>query len=134
MAALALPGVIDGEQSQHVANSLKGFQESRDLPVTGEFDKATTRAPARWGNIPATRIVTVPQSWSETEFAPVPEGAAQQAKMTRLGYESMAEKLAERFHTTPAVLARLNPGSRPAGSDHQADATPAASANDAAQA
>lgn len=127
------PGVIDGKQNQHVTNALKGFQESRDLPVTGEFDEATMQALARWGNIPATRIVTIPQSWSETEFAPVPDGAAQQAKMARLGYESMAEKLAERFHTTPAVLARLNPGGRPAGSDRQADATPAALADGADQ-
>lgn len=109
------PGIIDGNRSASLVNALKGFQESRDLPVTGELDPATREALAQWNNIPATRIVTVPESWGQTQFTAVPEGMAEQAQMTRLGYESMAEKLAERFHTTPAVLAQLNPGGRPAG-------------------
>jgi lipoprotein-anchoring transpeptidase ErfK/SrfK len=125
------PGVIDGKQGVSLTNALMGFQESRDLPVTGELDEATRQALARWSEIPATRVVTIPQSWGDTEFANVPEGAEQQAKLTRLGYENMAEKLAERFHTTPEVLAQLNPGNRPAGStsvsDGEAKATSAAS-------
>lgn len=109
------PGIIDGNRGASLVNALKGFQESRDLPVTGELDPATREALAQWNNIPATRIITVPESWGQTPFTAVPEGMAEQAQMTRLGYESMAEKLAERFHTTPAVLAQLNPGGRPAG-------------------
>jgi lipoprotein-anchoring transpeptidase ErfK/SrfK len=35
--------------------------------------------------------------------------------MERLGYESLGEKLAERFHTTVEVLEELNPAGRPAG-------------------
>lgn len=109
------PGVIDGKQGLSFANALKGFQESRDLPVTGEFDEATRKALAEWNNIPATRVVTIPSSWGEEKFVPVPDGPEAQAKMSQLGYENMAEKLAERFHTTPAVLAQLNPGGKPAG-------------------
>lgn len=109
------PGVIDGKQGVSLTNALEGFQESRDLPVTGELDEATKQALARWDNIPATRVVTIPRSWGDIEFVALPELAPQQAEMTRLGYESMAEKLAERFHTTPDVLAQLNPGGRPAG-------------------
>ncbi len=107
-------GVIDGKEGKSFANALKGFQESRDLAITGELDEATQEALARWDTIPATRVVTIPQSWGEIEFAAVPDGAAEQAKVQRLGYETMAEKLAERFHTTPQVLAQLNPGGRPA--------------------
>lgn len=109
------PGVIDGKQGVSLTNALKGFQESRDLPVSGELDEATKRALAKWDNIPATRVVTIPQSWGDITFAAVPESAAQQAEMSRLGYENLAEKLAERFHTTAGVLAQLNPGGRPAG-------------------
>ncbi len=119
------PGVIDGRPSPSLANAVRGFQESRGLPVTGEFDAATRQALAQWSNIPATRVVTIPQDWASETFAPLPEGAAEQAQMPRLGYESMAEKLAERFHTTPAVLAQLNPGGRPAQAG--GGATPAAS-------
>lgn len=109
-------GVMDGKQGSSLANAIEGFQESRNLPVTGELDEATTQALSRWDNIPATRVVTIPESWGEADFTEVPDGAAQQAQMKRLGYESMAEKLAERFHTTPEVLARLNPGAQPATS------------------
>ena len=119
------PGVIDGREGLSFANALEGFQESRDLPVSGELDAATREALSRWNNIPATRVVTIPASWGEVRFAPVPEDMAAQAQMTRIGYESMAEKLAERFHTTPEVLAQLNPGGRPASA--QGDPSPSAS-------
>jgi peptidoglycan hydrolase-like protein with peptidoglycan-binding domain len=108
------PGIVDGKQGPSLVNALKGFQESRDLPVTGTLDEATTQALARWSNIPATRLVTIPQSWADIKFAAIPEDAAQQAEMSRLGYKDIAEKLAERFHTTPEVLAQLNPDGRPA--------------------
>ena len=108
------PGVIDGAEGLSTANAISGFQESRSLTVTGELDGATRQALSRWDNIPATRIVTIPEAWASYAYAPIPEGAEQQAAMERLGYETLAERLAERFHTTPEVLAMLNPGGRPA--------------------
>lgn len=109
------PGVIDGKEGASLANALKGFQESRGLPVTGTLDDATRSALAQWSQIPATRIVTIPDDWGQITFAKLPESPAEQAKLESMAYESMAEKLAERFHTTPAVLAQLNPGGMPAG-------------------
>jgi len=120
-------GVIDGKQSQSFTNALKGLQESLDLEVSGELDEATQQALARWNRIPATRLVTIPESWGELRFLPVPEGAAEQAEMAVLGYEDMAEKLAERFHTTPEVLARLNPAESPAGVTPSPSPTPSES-------
>ncbi|HEY6965324.1 MAG TPA: L,D-transpeptidase family protein [Erythrobacter sp.] len=109
------PGVIDGKAGLSFTHALAGFQEARDLPVTGELDEATRAVLAPWSNIPATRVVTIPQDWAAERFAALPEDMAAQAQLPRLGYETMAEKLAERFHTTPAVLAMLNPGGKPAG-------------------
>lgn len=109
------PGVIDGKQGASLANALKGFQEARNLPVTGELDAATRTALAEWRTIPATRVVTIPQEWGQIAFATLPENPADQAKLKALAYESLIEKLSERFHTTPDVLARLNPGGQPAG-------------------
>lgn len=121
------PGVIDGKQGASLANALKGFQEARDLPVTGELDDATRAALAEWNTIPATRVVTIPQEWSQIPFVKLPESPADQAKLGALAYESLIEKLAERFHTTTDVLTRLNPGGRPAIAGGAA-ATPAATA------
>lgn len=120
-------GVIDGKPGPSLTNAIEGFQESRDLPVTGELDEATKAALAQWQAIPATRIVTIPAEWDQITFAALPESPADQAKLDAMGYESLAEKLAERFHTTPQVLAELNPGGKPAGaSAGAASATPAA--------
>jgi len=116
-------GVIDGKDNRSFAHALEAFQEARGLPVTGKLDAATSQALAPWSNIPATRVVTIPDDWGQITFAPLPEDPAAKAKLTQLGYESMAEKLAERFHTTPEVLAALNPAARPAGT---ATASPAA--------
>ena len=109
------PGVIDGGMGLSTRNALKGFQEANELEETGTLDDATSHALARWDNIPATRVVTIPENWGRIAYAAVPEGAAEQAEMEQLGYESLDEKLAERFHTTVAVLKELNPNGRPAG-------------------
>ena len=110
------PGVIDGKEGISTTNALKGFQEANALPVTGEVDEATRQALARWRDVPATRVVRIPESWGTIAFQEVPDEPEDQAKMERLGYESLGEKLAERFHTTVEVLQQLNPGGRPAGS------------------
>jgi lipoprotein-anchoring transpeptidase ErfK/SrfK len=109
------PGVIDGKLGASTENALRGFQESRNLARTGEMDTATSAALTEWKKLPATRVVRIPQEWAEVGFETVPEDPADQADMQRLGYESLDEKLAERFHTTAEVLAMLNPGGRPAG-------------------
>lgn len=111
------PGVIDGKMGMSTENALTGFQIANDLEVTGKHDAATKEALSRWDNIPATRVVTIPASWADVEFTDIPEDNAAKAKLDRMGYTSLDEKLAERFHTTIDVLKRLNPNGRPAGSD-----------------
>lgn len=109
------PGVIDGRMGQSTRNALLGFQEAEGLEQTGELDSATRQALAEWERIPATRVVTIPAGWGNLEFTGIPDNATAQAELDRMGYESLDEKLAERFHTTVDVLRQLNPGGRPAG-------------------
>jgi len=123
------PGVIDGKMGMSTENALRGFQEANDLEVTGRLDQPTKTALAEWERIPATRVVTVPDSWAEAEYADMPDSVAGKAKLDRLGYKSLDERLAERFHTTVEVLRELNPGGRPAGSSASADAGPDDGAN-----
>lgn len=103
------PGVIDGKAGLSTTNAVTGFQKANGLPVTGEFDDPTMQALARWSNIAATRIVTIPQDFAKGPFAPLSKSPADQAKLPEMGYTSLDEKLAERFHTTPEVLRGLNP-------------------------
>ncbi|GGZ12114.1 L,D-transpeptidase family protein [Novosphingobium colocasiae] len=110
------PGVIDGAEGLSTRNAIAGFQEAHDLDVTGKIDDATLAALRPWANIPATRVVTIPADFAAGPFAPTPPKPEDQAKLPALAYQSLDEKLAERFHTTVAVLRTLNPqpGARPA--------------------
>ena len=103
------PGVVDGKMGLSTVNAIKGYQESRDMEVTGKLDEPTLQALAEWKHIPATRVVTLPAEFANEQFAPIPKDRKEQAELDRLGYTSLAEKLAERFHTTEEVLAEMNP-------------------------
>lgn len=110
-----MPGVVDGKMGMSTVNALKGFQEANDLTVTGKLDEPTTQALAKWQSIPATRVVTIPADWGSETYYATPQEPEEQAKMQRLGYASLDERIAERFHTTVETLKALNPGGRPAG-------------------
>jgi lipoprotein-anchoring transpeptidase ErfK/SrfK len=122
------PGVVDGKEGLSTRNAVAGFQEANDLQVTGQIDNATGHALARWNAIPATRVVTIPADFAAGPFQKLPEKEVDQAKLPQLGYESLDEKLAERFHTTVATLALLNPGGKPAMAGQAAPPAPSAAA------
>ena len=103
------PGVVDGKEGLSTRNAVLGFQEANGLEQTGTLDPATSAILAKWNNIPATRVVTIPDDFAAGPFARIPAKAAQQAKLKVMGYETLDEKLAERFHTTVATLQALNP-------------------------
>lgn len=103
------PGVIDGKEGQSYHLALRGFQEANDLPVTGRLDQATAQALGRQA-VPETRLVRIPAAFAQGPFVPdLPKEAAAQAKLPALGYRTLTEALAERFHTTPEMLVALNP-------------------------
>lgn len=108
------PGVVDGKEGLSTRNAILGFQEARSLPLTGKLDEATREALAQWNNIPATRIVTITPEFAAGSYAPLPGEPEEQARLASLGYESLDEKLAERFHTTIETLKELNPPAEPA--------------------
>ena len=115
------PGVVDGKMGLSTINAIKGFQEARGLTVSGKLDEPTLQALAQWKQIPATRVVTIPADFANDRYVRIPEDRKLQAKLDHMGYASLGEKLAERFHTTEEVLAELNPqlagGAAPAPGD-----------------
>jgi len=142
------PGVVDGKEGLSTRNAVMGFQEANGLTVSGALDDPTVKALARWNNIPATRVITIPAAFAAGPFAALPKEAEDQAKLKAMSYETLDEKLAERFHTTVEVLQALNPrpgavGAPPAGAAYfkagekvrvpnvGADVVDAASVNDA---
>ena len=121
------PGVVDGKPGLSTRNAVSGFQEANGLKLTGMLDAATKAALTQYQTIPATRVVTIPADFAAGPFVKIPKGPEEQARLTALGYESLDEKLAERFHTTVATLKLLNPGGVPAGAPKPVTATASAS-------
>lgn len=122
------PGVIDGEMGISTRNALEGFQEASDLQVTGQLDEPTRQALGQGQQFAATRIVRIPEDWAQEQYRPIPDDPADQAQLDRMGYTSLDERLAERFHTTVDVLRALNPGGVPAGMAAAQNSGPGAAA------
>jgi len=102
------PGEIDGAAGGNTRQALLGFQRAHNLPQTGKADEATLAA------LDDGQPVLVPYTVSDADvagpFEPVPEEMADKAKLQALGFASAAEALGERFHASPALLRKLNPG------------------------
>jgi lipoprotein-anchoring transpeptidase ErfK/SrfK len=105
------PGVLDGKGGQSLVAALKGFQEAKGLPRTGKPDAATLRALYPYRQKRPTARVTLDQAMMAGPYVnPLHQDYGEQAKLPSLAYRRPLEKLAEMFHTTPAVLVALNPG------------------------
>ena len=105
------PGVIDGAPGTNTRAAVTLFQRAAGLPLTGEPD-VPTRDALRVGDRP-TVAVEITAADAGGPFTPsIPADLAQQGALEALRYTSIVELLAERFHTTPALLHRLNPLAR----------------------
>jgi lipoprotein-anchoring transpeptidase ErfK/SrfK len=102
-------GEMDAAAGRNFSRALSAFQTARDLPVSGNINEATWKAL----NADAGPVI-VPYTLTAEDvdgpFAPVPDDMMEMAKAKTLGYETLEEKLAERFHVSIPTLKRLNPG------------------------
>jgi lipoprotein-anchoring transpeptidase ErfK/SrfK len=106
-------GVIDGRSGSNTRKAIAAFQAVNGLRASGEVDSAT------WQKLLAAagNQVIVPYTISPADvkgpFTPkIPEDMVEKAKLPALGYTSPLELLAEKFHASPELLQRLNPGVR----------------------
>ena len=106
------PGQIDGRWGDNTELAVAWLQQAAGLPATGLVDEATARALAERAGRPAQLITLHRLTADDVQgpFATIPSDIYEQAELERLGYESLSEKLGERFHSSPALLVRLNPG------------------------
>ena len=105
------PGAFDGSWGANTSKAAFWFQDAAGLPVTGFIDAATFDALlGRVRNAAGVvRYVVMPDDVAGP-FVKIPDTPYEQAKLDCLCYESAWEGLAERFHSTPELLATLNPG------------------------
>ena len=89
------PGQIDAQVSINTERALRAFQHAHGLHVTGELDRKTVRTLGQ----PFVHSVRTYQITSRDVEA-------------ALDWMSMADMLAERFHTSPALLRYINSEAR----------------------
>jgi lipoprotein-anchoring transpeptidase ErfK/SrfK len=105
-------GALDGRWGKNTGISLWWFQRSHGLEATGALDEPTFRAlSAVAGGVDALTRHTLTADDVKGPFVTLPEDVYEKEKLDCLCYESLGEKLAERFHTTTDLLALLNGGS-----------------------
>lgn len=103
------PGEIDGAYGSNMRQALNTFQAMRQLPVTGKLDVATWNA-LNTDTSPTLAEYTIAEEDVAGPFQPVPATMMGKAKLANLGYATPLEGLGEKFHASPALLQRLNPG------------------------
>jgi lipoprotein-anchoring transpeptidase ErfK/SrfK len=103
----ASPGVVDGYFGDNLIKAIAGYQAQQKLPVDGKLDPDVL---ARLADaVPAVQTYAITADDGQDLLASIPEDYAKQAEMPQLGYTSIAEKLAERFHMDVNLLKSLNP-------------------------
>jgi lipoprotein-anchoring transpeptidase ErfK/SrfK len=93
------PGEIDGKIGTSTRRALEAY--------TTNGGKA--------GALPADAVIAyrITEQDAAGPFTPgIPEDMVEKAKLPALGYTDLLEALGERFHASPALLRRMNPGAR----------------------
>ena len=104
------PGLIDGNPGRKTALATAHFQRANGLPASGKLDAATS-ALLRVDPEGALATYTI-QDADAALVVPPPKKWVEKSKAKLLGYESLADCVAEKFHCSEALLASLNPGTR----------------------
>jgi lipoprotein-anchoring transpeptidase ErfK/SrfK len=103
------PGEIDGAYGSNMRQALVGYQSARGLAPSGTLDAPTWQALSADGT-EALTTYTLAEADVAGPFRPVPDDMVKKASLPALGYASALEGLGEKFHASPALLTRLNPG------------------------
>jgi len=104
----ASPGVIDGFDGENVRKAVLAFEMLQGLPADGVLDPELLARLERPEPVVVSYTIT-PEDTADI-VAPLPTDYAELAQRDYLGFTSVAEALAERFHMDIGLLETLNPG------------------------
>ena len=106
------PGIIDGRWGRNTEKAVYWLQRREGLRATGRVDEPTWQRLAQLAGQPAelVRQHRLTEDDVRGPFVKLPEEPYERRNLDCQCYESLAEKLAERFHTTEDMLRKLNGG------------------------
>lgn len=106
------PGIIDGQWGKNTEKAVFWLQRQAGLEPTGQVDSTTFAWAYDLAGRPATVLVTHRLTDDDVAgpFLDLPASVYDRDELDCLCYESLEEKLGERFHASPELLAELNPG------------------------
>jgi lipoprotein-anchoring transpeptidase ErfK/SrfK len=104
----ASPGVIDGYPGENVDKAIAAFESMNELEADGAMDDKVWAALGETGG-PVLMNYTITENDLSGLTEHIPEDFSEMAEMERVGYSSVEEKLAERFHMGLEFLRTLNP-------------------------
>ena len=102
-------GEIDAGFGSNLRVAILGYQAANGLDATGVVDAPTWAALDR-DTAPVLVQYTLTDADVAGPFNPIPADIMEKSKLAALGYTSLMESLGERFHASPKLLQRLNPG------------------------
>ena len=106
----ASPGVIDGLDGSNLRKALRAFQMMNGMDPDGELTLALAARLDAPGDAIGSYTIT-PEDVAGLS-GPIPADYADKAAMDYLGYESVIELVAERFHMDVGLLQALNPSAQ----------------------
>lgn len=103
------PGEIDAAYGENVRKAIMAFQKSAGITPNGMVDEPTWTALNR-NAMPALVTYKLTEKDVAGPFTQIPADMMEKSALSALGYTSALEGLGEKFHASPALLQRLNPG------------------------
>jgi lipoprotein-anchoring transpeptidase ErfK/SrfK len=104
------PGVIDGRMGDNVNKAISAWRDKSGNALRTYDDVAIEAALAESGGDAFATYEITPVDAAGPFVASVPEDYGEKAQLDRLGFTSVSEMLAERFHMDENYLKAINPG------------------------
>ena len=104
-------GEIDARYGANLRGAISDFQTAHGLSPSATVDEGTWRI-LNADTAPALVRAPIASEDVAGPFAPTPEDMMEKARLPALPYASPLEGIAEKYHSSPALLQKLNPRAR----------------------